>query len=71
MYEKKFKYEFTQGQANYVLTALDSLPVTGVQNMQNHLGVVSLFQSPSNKDELDKAQYEEFKAKFEPKKDKK
>jgi hypothetical protein len=49
------------------LNALNRNQIAGVQQAKDLLTVVELLQNPLNIDEIEKAQYEELKGKFEKK----
>lgn len=57
----------TQPVVEYLLNALNRNQIAGVQQAKDLLTVTQLLQSPLNKDEIEKAQYEELKGKFEKK----
>lgn len=65
--EKKLKYELSEGIVSYILNALNRVQIAGVQQAQDLLEVVKMLQTPLNKDELEKEQYEALKGKFEKK----
>lgn len=65
--ETKLKYELTSDVVNYILNALNRNQIAGVQQAQDLMKVVDFLQNPLNKDEIEKAQYEELKGKFEKK----
>ena len=65
--QTKLKYEMTQPVVEYLLNALNRNQIAGVQQAKDLLKVTQLLQSPLNKDEIEKAQYEELKGKFEKK----
>jgi len=65
--QTKLKYEFTQNIVDYILNALNRNQIAGVQQAKDLLTVTQLLQSPLNKDDIEKAQYEELKNKFEKK----
>lgn len=65
--ETKLKYELTGDVVNYILNALNRNQIAGVQQAQDLMKVVEILQNPLNKDEIEKAQYEELKGKFEKK----
>ena len=65
--QTKLKYEFTQNIVDYILNALNRNQIAGVQQAKDLLTVTQLLQSPLNKDDIEKAQYEELKGKFEKK----
>lgn len=67
--ETKLKYELTSDVVNYILQALNRNQIAGVQQAKDLLSVTEILQNPLNKDEIEKAQYEELKNKFEKKKD--
>ena len=67
--ETKLKYELTSDVVNYILQALNRNQIAGVQQAKDLLSVIEILQKPLNKDEIEKAQYEELKGKFEKKKD--
>lgn len=67
--ETKLKYEFSADVVNYLLSALNRNQIAGVQQAKDLLSVTELLQNPLNKDEIEKAQYDELKNKFEKKKD--
>lgn len=67
--ETKLKYELTADVVNYILQALNRNQIAGVQQAKDLLSVTELLQNPLNKDEIEKAQYDELKNKFEKKKD--
>lgn len=67
------KYEMSNEVVNYLLTALNRSQIVGsnvVQDAKNLLAVVTLLQTPSNRDELEKDEYEALRSKFDPAKDK-
>ena len=66
--ETKLKYELTGDVVNYILNALNRNQIAGVQQAKDLLTVTEMLQNPLNKDEIEKAQYEELKGKFEKKK---
>ena len=71
---KKLKYEMSNEVVNYLLTALNRSQIVGsnvVQDAKNLLSVVSLLQTPLNREELEKEEFEALRDKFEPKKDEK
>ena len=65
--ETKLRYELSGDVVNYILNALNRNQIAGVQQAKDLMTVVELLQNPLNKDELEKAQYEEIKGKFEKK----
>ena len=65
--QTKLSYEFEQPVVEYLLNALNRNQIAGVQQAKDLLTVTQLLQSPLNKDEIEKAQYEELKGKFEKK----
>jgi len=65
--ETKLQYALSQDVVNYILNALNRNQIAGVQQAKDLLTVVELLQNPLNKDEIEKAQYEELKGKFEKK----
>ena len=67
--ETKLKYELTGDVVNYILNALNRNQIAGVQQAKDLLSVTEMLQNPLNKDEIEKAQYQELKDKFEKKKD--
>lgn len=67
--ETKLKYELTSDVVNYILQALNRNQIAGVQQAKDLLMVTELLQNPINKDEIEKAQFNELKNKFEKKKD--
>jgi len=64
--EKKLRYELTGEVANYLLTAVNRLQISGVQQAESLLQVVKILQTPLNAEDLDKDQYEQLKSRFEP-----
>lgn len=69
MNSKKLKYEMDVQVVNTILKVLDRSQIVGVQNAKNLLAIVDMFNSPTNKEELEKDTMEELKNKFEPKKE--
>ena len=65
--ETKLRYELSGDVVNYILNALNRNQIAGVQQAKDLMTVVELLQNPLNKDEIEKAQYEELKGKFEKK----
>jgi hypothetical protein len=65
--ETKLQYALSQDVVNYILNALNRNQIAGVQQAKDLLTVVELLQNPLNIDEIEKAQYEELKGKFEKK----
>ena len=65
--QTKLSYEFDKDVVEYLLNALNRNQIAGVQQAKDLLTVTQLLQSPLNKDEIEKAQYEELKGKFEKK----
>jgi len=65
--ETKLKYELTAEVVNYILQALNRNQIAGVQQAKDLLSVTEILQNPLNKDEIEKAQYEELKNKFDKK----
>jgi len=65
--ETKLKYELTNDVVNYILGALNRNQIAGVQQAKDLMTVVELLQSPLNKDEIEKEQYQTLKDKFEKK----
>ena len=65
--QTKLSYEFDKVVVEYLLNALNRNQIAGVQQAKDLLTVTQLLQSPLNKDEIEKAQYEELKGKFEKK----
>lgn len=65
--ENVLKYELTSDVVNYILSALNRNQIAGVQQAKDLMTVVELLQNPLNKDEIEKAQYEELKTRFEKK----
>ena len=65
--ETKLNYSFTTEQANALLDIVNRTQVSGVQGAKAILGLAELLQSPLNKEDIEKAQYEELKGKFEKK----
>jgi len=65
--ETKLQYALSQDVVNYILNSLNRNQIAGVQQAKDLLTVVELLQNPLNKDEIEKAQYEELKGKFEKK----
>ena len=63
--ETKLQYALSQDVVNYILNSLNRNQIAGVQQAKDLLTVVELLQNPLNKDEIEKAQYEELKGKFE------
>jgi len=52
---------------NYILNCLNRVQVAGVEQAKDLIKVTELLQNPSNKEELEKEQYEALKGKFEKK----
>ena len=65
--ETKLSYALDADVVNYILNALNRNQIAGVQQAKDLMTVVELLQNPLNKDEIEKAQYEELKGKFEKK----
>lgn len=65
--ETKLQYALSQDVVNYILNSLNRNQIAGVQQAKDLLTVVELLQNPLNKEEIEKAQYEELKGKFEKK----
>ena len=68
MQPKKLKYEMSNDVVNYILTALNRSQIVGsnvVQDAKNLLAVVTLLQTPLNREELEKDEYEALKSKFD------
>jgi len=65
--ETKLKYELNSDVVNYILQALNRNQIAGVQQAKDLLSVTEILQNPLNKDEIEKAQYEELKNKFDKK----
>ena len=65
--QTKLSYEFEQSVVEYLLNALNRNQIAGVQQAKDLLTVTQLLQNPLNKDDIEKAQYEELKGKFEKK----
>ena len=61
------KYELSEDVVNYILNALNRNQIAGVQQAKDLLTVTEILQNPLNKDEIDKARYEELRKKFEKK----
>jgi len=53
--ELKLKYEFTEGEVNYLIGAVDKLTVQGVQAASDLLTMIQKLRTPVNKAEFDKA----------------
>lgn len=64
----KLEYVLDGDVVNYLLQMLDRTQITGVQQAQTLIQVKELLQNPTNKEKLEKEQYEELKNKFEKKK---
>jgi hypothetical protein len=62
----KYKYELTEQAVNFLLNALNRVPVQGVQQAKNLVAIIDLLQNPANAGELQKEQFEALKTKFEP-----
>ena len=67
---QKLTYERDAGVTQYLLAILEKVQIAGTQAAQDLLTVKNLLQNPTNKDDLEKEQLEELKAKHEKKKDK-
>ena len=65
--ETKLEYSMTQPVVEYLLNALNRNQIAGVQQAKDLLTVTQLLQSPLNKEEIEKEQYETLKNKFEKK----
>ena len=65
--ETLLNYSVPSDVVNYILNALNRNQIAGVQQAQDLMKVVEILQNPLNKDEIEKAQYEELKTKFEKK----
>ncbi len=65
------KYELTQGAVQFLQLVLDKVEMSGIQNHQNVLMLVGILNKPVNANELEKAQFDAMKAKFEPKQEEK
>lgn len=70
MAAKMLKYEFSVEEANYLLQVLNRVQIVGVQSAQSLLAMTQKLQNPVNASELEKAQLDELKAKYEGKKEK-
>jgi hypothetical protein len=68
---KMLKYELSGEQVNYLLQALNRVQIAGVQSAESLVLMVKTLQNPINATELEKAQLEELKKKYEVKPDKK
>lgn len=65
--ETLLNYSVPSDVVNYILQALNRNQIAGVQQAKDLLSVTEILQNPLNKDEIEKAQYEELKNKFEKK----
>ena len=65
--ETLLNYSVPSDVVNYILNALNRNQIAGVQQAQDLMKVVEILQNPINKDEIEKAQYEELKTRFEKK----
>jgi hypothetical protein len=66
-YKNRFEYKLEEGVVNYILNALNRVQIAGVQQAKDLLAVTELLQNPTNKEELEKEQFEALKGKFEKK----
>lgn len=72
MSDKKLKYEFSQGEVQYLLQALNRVQIVGVQSAQSLVVMTQKLEKPVNASELEKETLEVLKSKYEgDKKDKK
>jgi hypothetical protein len=62
-----FEYKLEEGVVNYILNALNRVQIAGVQQAKDLLAVTEILQNPTNKEELEKKQFEALKSKFEKK----
>ena len=62
-----YKYEISEEQVNTLLDIINRTQMSGVQGAKIILSLVELLQNPLNKEDLEKANYEELKNKFEKK----
>ena len=65
MSDKKLKYEFSQGEVQYLLQALNRVQIVGVQAAQSLVIMTQKLENPVNAPELEKATLEELKSKYE------
>lgn len=68
MESKNLKYELTQEEVNYLLTAINRVQFSGIQAAKSLLHVQNKLQNPLNIEELEKDQLEVLKEKYEIKK---
>lgn len=64
---KTLKYELTTQEVQYLLMVLDKVQIVGTQSARNLVAMETKLQNPSNAEELEKAQLEDLKSKYEPK----
>lgn len=62
---KNLEYSLPREVVDYLLNAVNRVQISGVQSAQDLLKVVELLKNPSNKEDLEKEQYEALKGKFE------
>ena len=60
-----FNYTMTPEVVNYILNALNRVQVAGVEQAKDLIKVTEILQNPTNKEELEKEQYEALKNRFE------
>lgn len=65
-----YKFEFTLDVVKYLLRSVESQQIRGSQQAKDLLLVLDLLRQPKNAEELEKAQLEELKEKYETKKEK-
>ena len=64
---ENLKYEFTADEINTLLEIVNRTQVSGVNGAKTIIALAKKLQNPLNKDDIEKAQYEELKGKFEKK----
>lgn len=63
----QYKYELTEEVVNYLLTAVNRVQISGVDQARSLLQVVEILKNPLNASDLEKDQLEALKQKYEPK----
>jgi hypothetical protein len=61
MENKTLHYQLSPQVVDYLLNAINKVQIVGVQAATDLLEVTKLLQNPSNKDDLQKEQYEQLK----------
>lgn len=61
-----YRFEFNLATVKYLQRAVNNQTLKGVQQAQDLLKVLEMLSKPMNAEELEKAQLEELKEKYEP-----